>query len=475
MKDRKLLSALSHVDPKLVEEAADATAPKRKAVGRVLKHAFVACQILVVGALLFSFAQKYTDKGGYNSFDPQPTTGITDTLPTDPIPTGTAESTTGQPIPTEDAEPPESTTSMKVAMISCSGFFSDGGYNQTVYEACQLWCDNNGAELGYFKPTEESTEARIASIELAIEEGNQLIILPREIFADAIVEIAEVNPDVFFLGLDVDEEDLQTAADIHDIQNYICPPNVLCVDFREEIAGFLAGAYAVRTGYTKLGFLGSVEIPEVTRYGYGFLQGADYAAGRIGADVQIKFHYANQLESDENLTAFVDTWYREGTEVVFACGGNIHNSVAEAASNAGAKMIGADFDQSYAIDNLYGEGIVLTSAIKSLSTIVEYYLDRYYGGSSDLGGWVLHLGAEFLGLPETPVGLSESTQWSESFTEQDYYALTVELDHGGIFVSDDSDPDVFPVVEHITIDDGTPDTPPVEQPTESYEGQGSGK
>ncbi len=473
MKDRKLLSALSHVDPKLVEEAADATAPKRKAVGRVLKHAFVACQLLVVGALLFSFAQKYTDKRT-TSLDPQPTTGITDTLPTDPIPTGTAEPTTGQPIPTEDAGPPESTTFMKVAMISCSGFFSDGGYNQTVYEACQLWCDNNGAELGYFKPTEESTEARIASIELAIEEGNNFIILPRDIFAGAIVEIAETNPDIFFLGLDVDEEDLQAAADANGTQQYVCPANVLCVAFREEVAGYLAGVAAVRMGYRDLGFLGSVAIPEVTRYGYGFLQGADYAAGEIGVDVQVKFHYANQLESDENLTAFVDTWYREGTEVVFACGGNIHHSVAEAAATAGAKMIGADFDRSNSIDGLYGEGVVLTSAIKALDLIIELSLDRYCTDSSSLGGEVSRMSLE--GGPwETPVGLSESTQWNESFTEEDYSTLILELVHDLYSISDSYDPEVFPAVDHITIDDGTTDAPPVEQPTESYEGQGGGK
>ena len=55
--------------------------------------------------------------------------------------------------------------------------------------------------------------------------------------------------------------------------------------FQEDEPGFLAGYAAVKDGYTKLGFLGGMAVPAVIRYGYGFAEGADYAAKEMGVDV----------------------------------------------------------------------------------------------------------------------------------------------------------------------------------------------
>ena len=127
----------------------------------------------------------------------------------------------------------------------------------------------------------------------------------------------------------------------------------------------------MKLGYTHLGFLGGMAVPAVQRYGYGFVQGADAAAAETGADVKVEYVYGNQFFGDADITAYMDTWYQTvGVEVVFACGGGIFASAAEAAAKVGGKVIGVDVDQSAIIDGGYGEGMTVTSAMKGLARCV---------------------------------------------------------------------------------------------------------
>ena len=166
---------------------------------------------------------------------------------------------------------------MKVAMITDYGDITDQSFNQTTYEACKAFSEENKLGFKYFKPAGDSTEARVASVEQAIQEGYNVIVMPGYAFGATVVEVAESNPDVTFVALDVAQGDLG--------DNYIVPANVATFVYKEEISGFMAGYAAVKEGYKKLGFLGGMAVPAVVRYGYGFVQGADAAATELGADV----------------------------------------------------------------------------------------------------------------------------------------------------------------------------------------------
>ena len=52
----------------------------------------------------------------------------------------------------------------------------------------------------------------------------------------------------------------------------------------------------------------------------------------------------------------VSGWYSNGTEIVFACGGSMFQSVVAAASAEDGKVVGVDVDQSGRYDT------VITSA-----------------------------------------------------------------------------------------------------------------
>ena len=337
---------------------------------------------------------------------------------------------------------------MKVAMVTDYGDITDQSFNQTTYEACKAFCEENGVDFTYKKPASDSTADRVSSIEEAIEEGYGVIVMPGYAFADAIYEVAPLYPDTKFVALDVSEGDL-TAYGEREFDG----PNVFSAVYQEELAGYMAGYAAVKLGYTKLGFLGGMAVPAVQRYGGGFVQGADAAAAELGKDdVEIKYVYGGQFFGDADITAAMDTWYSQGTECVFACGGGIYTSAAEAAAKVGGKVIGVDVDQAGIIDGAYGEGMTVTSAMKGLGATVNTLLGAIKDGNWDeYAGQIKNLGL----VSETPadnyVQLPESTQWADGFQQADYEQLVKELFSGERTVS--ADTEKIPAVSNIKVDD----------------------
>ena len=345
--------------------------------------------------------------------------------------------------PAEGEETPaEGTADMSVAMITDYGDITDQSFNQTTYEACKAYCEANGVTFNYFKPAGDSTAERVAMVESAVDEGYNVIVMPGYAFADTIKETAETYPDVTFVALDVGELDLNPldADGNPPADPYVLPSNVYCAVYQEELCGYMAGYAAVKMGYTHLGFLGGMAVPAVVRYGYGFVQGADAAAADLGTTATVEYVYGNAFSGDADITAYMDNWYQTlGVEVVFACGGGIYTSAAEAAAKVGGKLIGVDVDQSANIDT-YGEGMCVTSAMKGLAETVKHMLGEVVAGNfANYGGQVETLGlvngddptANYVQLP------METTQWGDGFTQDDYKALVKAMYDGDVTVSND--------------------------------------
>ena len=348
--------------------------------------------------------------------------------------------------PAETEQPAEVTgADFSVAMITDYGDITDQSFNQTTYEACKAYCDANGVDFNYYKPAGDSTAERVAMVEKAVDEGYTVIVMPGFAFAETITEVADEYSDVTFVALDVSEGDLG---------DYTLPSNVYCAVYQEELCGYMAGYAAVKLGYTHLGFLGGMAVPAVVRFGYGYVQGVDAAAGELGVDATVEYAYGNQFFGDPDITAYADNWYQTlGVEVVFACGGGICTSVGEAAAKVdGAKVIGVDVDQSGNLDAAYGEGITLTSAMKGLAPTVQHMLSEIAAGNWDnYGGKVETLGLVSGDDPEVnyvqiPM---DTTLFGDGFTQDDYKALVKDMFDGKITVSDDITAE--PAVSNITV------------------------
>ena len=321
----------------------------------------------------------------------------------------------------------------RVAMITDYGDITDQSFNQTTYEAARAFCEANGIDFTYYKPAGDSTAERVAMVEKADDDGYNVIVMPGYAFGETIAEVQDEYPEINFIALDVSEGDLGGAA---------VADNVYCAVYKEELCGYMAGYAAVKLGFTHLGFLGGMAVPAVVRYGFGYVQGANAAAEEIGADVTVEYVYGNQFFGDADITAYMDNWYQTlGVQVVFACGGGIYSSAAEAAAKVdGAKVIGVDVDQAATIDGTYGEGLTLTSAMKGLAATVDTLLTETVAGNfANYGGKVEALGLVGTEPSANYVQLAGSTQFGEGFTEEDYANLVAAMFNGEVTVSNSID------------------------------------
>ena len=369
---------------------------------------------------------------------------------------------------TDDNQGDTNETTYKVAMITDYGDITDQSFNQTTYEACKAFADDNKIEFSYFKPAGDNTADRVAMIESAVDEGYNVIVMPGYAFGGAIVEAAPQHKDVKFIALDVGKGDLLEAGvaakgeeydynpDNWDLATYVDMSNVYCAIYQEELCGYMAGYAAVKLGYKNLGFLGGMAVPAVVRYGYGFVQGVDAAAAELKlTDVKVHYVYGGQFFGDADITAKMDTWYAGGTQVVFACGGGIYTSAVDAAKKVeGAKVIGVDVDQAGVIANYAaGEGadqatidgykaLTVTSAMKGLypatyDTLTDVIINgnwaNYAGKIATLG--LVSADDPALNYVQIPM---ESTQWADgAFTQDDYKALVKAMFDGTLTVSND--------------------------------------
>jgi basic membrane protein A len=339
------------------------------------------------------------------------------------------------------AENKEVSGDQMIAMITDSGDITDESFNQITWETCVAYGKEHGIETEYFKPAEDTDEERINSIDLAIAEGATVVVMPGYLFGPAIAEEQEINPDVTFIGIDITDGDVvNLSGEATGVKD-----NVYICSFEEEQAGYLAGYGAVKDGYTSLGFLGGIAVPAVIRYGYGYVQGINAAAEEMGVDVNVKYYYGGQFYGDDAITAKMEGWFADGTQVVFACGGGIYTSVVDAAKEYDGKLIGVDVDQHAKLGD-----ICITSAMKGLGSAVTDALDAYFNNewSSHAGkSEILGLGqGDYLGLP------TDDASWGfKTFTKDEYETILSGLKDGSISVSNDTEnqPEVG---SHVTVD-----------------------
>ena len=320
----------------------------------------------------------------------------------------------------------------EIALITDVGNIDDHSFNQSAWEGVKEYAEANNITYAYYKPNEDSDLSREEQMQAAVDKGAKVIVLPGYMFGESAVNFGKAHPETQILLVDTPPSEVME--------------NIYSIDYQEEQSGFFAGYAAVKDGYRKIGYLGGMAVPAVVRYGYGFVQGVDFAAAELGlSDVELKYWYSDLFWADDGIKTKMGGWFTEGTEVVFACGGKIYLSAISAAQEAGnAKIIGVDCDQA-----LDGD-MIITSAMKDLNNSIQVALGALYanGGTwGDLGGTHATLGAKDGGvaLPTAP----ESWRMP-NFSVEEYHALFEKVVGGEITISNDIDN--APAVTAITVD-----------------------
>ena len=342
-----------------------------------------------------------------------------------------AETTAGTAVKSETSD------GYELALVTDLGTIDDKSFNQGAWEGMKKYAEENGISYKYYQPQEGTTDSYLETIGLAIEGGAKLVVCPGFLFEEPVYLAQDQYKDVHFILLDGEPHS-------GDYSEYRTEANVMPILFQEDEPGFLAGYAAVKDGYTKLGFLGGMAVPAVIRYGYGFAEGADYAANEMGVDgIEIMYNYTGAFAATPEAQSMAASWYQNGTEVIFGCGGAVGNSVMAAAEEKSAKVIGVDVDQSYESDT------VVTSAMKQLSVSVYDGVRDFYAGSFP-GGKTSIFSAKNDGI-----GLPMETSKFTKFTQADYDAVYAQLKDGKITLvqpsEDNNDPTKDLKLEKTTI------------------------
>jgi len=302
----------------------------------------------------------------------------------------------------------------EIAMVTDIGTIDDKSFNQGSWEGIVAFAEANGKTYNYYQPTAQSTDIYLDFIEQAVNAGAKVIVTPGFLFEEPIFRAQDMYPEVMFVLIDGNPNDGDWSKP--EGPEFRTEANAVGIVFAEEQAGFLAGYAAVKDGYTKLGFMGGMAVPAVVRFGYGYVQGAEMAAAELGIEgLVMNYHYTGGFAATPEAQALAASWYADGIEVIFACGGAVGDSVMAAAEAAGAKVIGVDVDQSAQSET------VITSAAKGLAPAVEQTLAAYYAGEFP-GGQALVKDAKVDGV-ELPMANSRFN----TFSQADYDAIFAKL------------------------------------------------
>ena len=328
----------------------------------------------------------------------------------------------------------------QVAFVTDVGQLKDKSFNQGTFDGVKLYAAANGLSYKYYQPangSEATDDDRYDAMKAAVEGGADVVVCAGYLQEAALRKAAIEYPDTPFVF--IDGYPIQEQATEYDAAGNALPndspvlTNVAGVAFQEQQAGYLAGYAAVKDGFTKLGFSGGGggTNPACCRFGYGYVQGANAAALEKGitVDMNYSWQYGSNFSASTDLQTMINGWYVNGTEIVFACGGSMFQSIVAAASANDGYVIGVDVDQS-------GESeYVVTSAMKGLADAVQWAVAKVYDGTFDtMGGQQASLGVADNAV-QLPTG---ADSWRfETFTVEEYESLYQQMVDGTLVVDDD--------------------------------------
>ncbi|MBS3944554.1 MAG: BMP family ABC transporter substrate-binding protein [Melioribacter sp.] len=273
---------------------------------------------------------------------------------------------------------PEEECTYKIGYVSDVGKINDQSFNQAswtgVGEAAKLL--GLGKECYSFIETTDSADYEI-NIRSFVDEGYNIIVTSGFAMGAITRQIAKENPEVFFIGVDQKQVNENFEPDPY--------PNVVGLNFREDIGGFLVGALAGLMTETNVvgGVFGCQFIPAVARYEVGYYNGVKF----VNPDAKVinVYHpgsidvcFSDATFGSETAKALVS----EGVDVLYGAGGLTANGALITACNLGAYVLGTDMDQFVTLPEV--KDCILSSALKDIQEgvvgVIGSIADGTFGG-----------------------------------------------------------------------------------------------
>ncbi|HLJ72487.1 MAG TPA: BMP family ABC transporter substrate-binding protein [Roseiarcus sp.] len=264
---------------------------------------------------------------------------------------------------------------IKPAIIYDLGGKFDKSFNEGVYHGAEKFKKDTG--IAYRDLEIQNDAQREQALRKFVKDGFNPILTVGFAWATALDKIAAESPKTEFGIIDM----------------VVNKPNVRSIVFKEQEGSFLVGVIAAKTTKTdKVGFVGGMDIPLISKFECGYKQGVKYVNGKdeIFANMTgtTPAAWNDPVKGGELAKSQMD----RGADIVYAAAGATGQGVLKAAADAGKFGIGVDSDQNYLFP-----GHVLTSMMKR----VDIATDRFF---TDAKNGTLKGGVEALGLKEGGVG-----------------------------------------------------------------------
>ena len=285
-----------------------------------------------------------------------------------------------QPAAETPAAEQPANSDVKIGMVTDFGGVNDNSFNQSAWEGLQAFSKTSGVEVNYLQSAQDSDY--IPNLNQFVQEGWSLIWGIGFLLQDAILEVANQNPDAKFAIID----------------GVVDAPNVASVTFKEHEGAFLVGVVAgLMTESNKIGFVGGIDIPVIQRFEAGFRAGI----AAVNPDAEVIENYTGSFAAADQGKAAAATMYNQGADIIFhaagATGDGVFNEAQEQkAAGKNVWVIGVDKDQSIT----FGNDITLTSMMKRVDQAVQQVSQSVADGSFAPGMVNLGIAENGVGLPE---------------------------------------------------------------------------
>ena len=260
-----------------------------------------------------------------------------------------------------------------------------------------LWKEQKAAdEFGIeYKVVEPTTDVPQALESLADDGYN--VIFNLEYDFEALIQgtggaqpIAEMYPDTTFVCVNDNPNQDKDGKTIHD--------NVISVLFDVHQASFVAGALTTLVnenaetlfgtdGYNftpadnggrSVGFIGGTNSNGITVFSYGYIEGINYEAEKLGVNYDYYAKYDAGFADSATGSTVAGTYYNQGANIVFSVAGSVGDGVASKAKEEGKLAIQVDANKDD-----QQPGYVLTSVIKNTEVPVYDIVKEAVNGKID--------------------------------------------------------------------------------------------
>jgi basic membrane protein A len=271
----------------------------------------------------------------------------------------------------------------RVGLVTDVGSVTDGTFNQYAYEGMLRAAEEFDLPYAFIESLQPTDYEK--NIEQFIDEDYDMIITVGFMIGETTQKEAEANPDVKFAIVDF---------------SYDPPiPNIQGLVFREDQAGFLAGALSgLMTESRRVGIVAGMSIPPVKRFRNGYENGLKY----ICPDCSTTGVYIESFTDPARGKTAALSQVAEGADVIFGAGGPTGSgAILGAAQDTRVWVIGVDQDEyftTFKSGAVAGSDRLLSSATKRVDVAVYTAVKDAYQGTFEGGTRVFGAANDGVGL-----------------------------------------------------------------------------